>query len=90
MWVNWQRMVIHIVEMETVVGRDARVAGFLEHGSASRRHAMIRRSESGWLVSDLGSTNGTYHNGRRVAVSKLQSGDTIGCGKTVMKLQVSR
>ena len=57
----------------------------------SRRHAVIEVFGREMIfLRDLGSTNGTYHNGRRVAVSKLQSGDTVGCGKTVMKLQVSR
>ncbi|MFT7518643.1 MAG: pSer/pThr/pTyr-binding forkhead associated (FHA) protein [Kiritimatiellia bacterium] len=57
----------------------------------SRRHAVIEVFGREMIfLRDLGSTNGTYHNGRRVAVSKLQTGDTIGCGKTVMKLQVSR
>lgn len=57
----------------------------------SRRHAVIEVFGREMIfLRDLGSTNGTYHNGRRVGVSKVQSGDTIGCGKTVMKLQVSR
>ncbi|MFK7927183.1 MAG: FHA domain-containing protein [Myxococcota bacterium] len=57
----------------------------------SRRHAVIEVFGREMIfLRDLGSTNGTYHNGRKVGVSKLQSGDTIGCGKTVMKLQVSR
>lgn len=57
----------------------------------SRRHAVIEVFGREMIfLRDLGSTNGTYHNGRRVAASKLQSGDTIGCGKTVMKLQISR
>jgi pSer/pThr/pTyr-binding forkhead associated (FHA) protein len=42
------------------------------------------------FLRDLGSTNGTYHNGRRVAVGRLRSGDTIGVGKTVLKLHVTR
>lgn len=57
----------------------------------SRRHAVIEVFGREMIfLRDLGSTNGTYHNGRRVSVSKLQSGDTVGCGKTVMKLQISR
>lgn len=57
----------------------------------SRHHAVIEIFGREMIfLRDLGSTNGTYHNGRRVAVSKLQTGDTIGCGKTVMKLQVTR
>ncbi len=57
----------------------------------SRHHAVIEVFGREMIfLRDLGSTNGTYHNGRRVSVSRLQTGDTIGCGKTVMKLQVSR
>jgi pSer/pThr/pTyr-binding forkhead associated (FHA) protein len=57
----------------------------------SRHHAVIEVFGREMIfLRDLGSTNGTYHNGRRIAVSKLQSGDTLACGKTVMKLQVSR
>jgi ABC transport system ATP-binding/permease protein len=57
----------------------------------SRRHAVVEVFGREMIfLRDLGSTNGTYHNGRRVSVSKVQSGDTIGCGKTVMKLQISR
>lgn len=57
----------------------------------SRRHAVIEIFGRDMIfLRDLGSTNGTYHNGRKVSVSRLQSGDTVGCGKTVMKIQVSR
>ncbi|MEZ4322387.1 MAG: FHA domain-containing protein [Myxococcota bacterium] len=57
----------------------------------SRHHAVIEVFGREMIfVRDLGSTNGTYHNGRRIAVSRLQNGDTVGCGKTVMKLQISR
>ena len=57
----------------------------------SRHHAVIEVFGRHMIyLRDLGSTNGTYHNGRRITVSKLQPGDTIGCGKSVMKLDVSR
>ena len=57
----------------------------------SRHHAVVEVFGREMIfLRDLGSTNGTYHNGRRISVSKLESGDTIGVGKTVMKLQVSR
>ncbi|MBX2798791.1 MAG: FHA domain-containing protein [Myxococcales bacterium] len=57
----------------------------------SRHHAVVEMFGREMIfIRDLGSTNGTYHNGRRIQVSQLQSGDTIGCGKTIMRLQVSR
>ncbi len=57
----------------------------------SRHHAVVEVFGRDMIfIRDLGSTNGTYHNGRRIQTSKLHSGDTIGCGKTIMRLQVSR
>ncbi|MCA9494260.1 MAG: FHA domain-containing protein [Myxococcales bacterium] len=57
----------------------------------SRHHAVIEVFGRDMIfLRDLGSTNGTYHNGRRINFSKLQSGDTVGVGKTIMRLQVSR
>ena len=47
----------------------------------SRRHARIERGpESHWRVIDLGSSNGTFVNGRRVEVATLNNGDVIGFG----------
>jgi len=56
----------------------------------SRHHAVVEVFGREMIfLRDLVSTNGTYHNGRRITVSKLLPGDTIGVGKTVMKLQIS-
>lgn len=63
----------------------------LSDGEVSRRHSVIEVFGREMIfLRDLGSTNGTYHNGRRVAVGRLRSGDTIGVGKTVLKLDVTR
>ena len=57
----------------------------------SRRHAVIEVFGRDMIfLRDLGSTNGTYHNGRKVDVSALQAGDNIGVGRSVLKLQVKR
>jgi pSer/pThr/pTyr-binding forkhead associated (FHA) protein len=61
----------------------------LSDSEVSRHHAVIEIFGRDMLfLRDLGSTNGTYHNGRRISVSRLLQGDTIGCGKTVMKVQL--
>lgn len=58
---------------------------------ASRRHAVVEVFGREMIfLRDLTSTNGTYHNGRRVSVSRLRNGDTIGVGRTVLKLQVTK
>lgn len=56
---------------------------------ASRRHAVIEVFGREMIfLRDLGSTNGTYHNGQRVSVSRLRNGDTIGVGRSVLKLDI--
>jgi pSer/pThr/pTyr-binding forkhead associated (FHA) protein len=55
----------------------------------SRRHAVIEVFGREMIfLRDLGSTNGTYHNGQRVTVSRLHNGDTIGIGRSVLKLDI--
>ena len=57
----------------------------------SRRHAVVEVFGRDMIyLRDLGSTNGTYHNGRKIDAARLHSGDTIGVGRSVLKLQVSR
>jgi pSer/pThr/pTyr-binding forkhead associated (FHA) protein len=57
----------------------------------SRRHSAIEVFGREMIfLRDLGSTNGTYHNGRRIEVSRLKHGDTIGIGQTVLKLQIAK
>jgi hypothetical protein len=49
--------------------------------SVSARHAQLLRGGGGWELRDLGSTNGTYLNGRRLsAPARLRDGDRIGLG----------
>jgi hypothetical protein len=49
--------------------------------SVSRSHARLHREEDNWLLSDLGSTNGTRLNGWRVTQSvQVQAGDEVSFG----------
>lgn len=56
----------------------------LPYSWVSRKHAMVQREESGRLnLIDLGSSNGTFVNGRRVYTPvSLENGDCIGIGNT--------
>jgi hypothetical protein len=48
----------------------------------SRRHAEIRLSDEGWVIEDLGSSNGSFVGGKRIAGPRpLTLGDEIGFGK---------
>lgn len=71
-----------LAEGETVVGRDAKAGLALEDARISRRHALLTRSGSRVVVSDLGSRNGTFLNGRRVdsVAQRLTPGDVLKVG----------
>ena len=61
----------------------------LADSGVSRRHAQVRRSlEGGWLVADLGSTNGTKVNGVRISGERhLDDGDEITVGSTSLRFE---
>jgi hypothetical protein len=48
--------------------------------SVSRRHLELRAVDGGWLAVDLGSTNGTWRSGRRVARTPVAAGDELVLG----------
>ncbi|MCI0545368.1 MAG: FHA domain-containing protein [Actinobacteria bacterium] len=72
----------------TVMGRSAEADVVLADPYASEFHMRLVAGESGIVLHDLGSTNGTYVNGRRVtAPTQLRRGDNIQVGKTVMEVR---
>jgi sigma-B regulation protein RsbU (phosphoserine phosphatase) len=55
-----------------------------DHG-LSRQHLVIERTEDGWSLRDLGSKNGTIHNGVRLdAPVPLRAGDRIMAGHLIL------
>ena len=75
---------------ELIIGRSTPGLGNLGgDGEISRVHARVYRGQSGQLViEDLGSTNGTYVNGTRIAAPHpLSHGDQVRVGKTTMSFE---
>ncbi len=67
------------------IGREAGNEIVIEDPQVSRRHATLTRQGATYLLEDIGSTNGTYVNGKRVTAPVLLSnGDTIGLADTVV------
>ncbi|MFI1500982.1 FHA domain-containing protein [Streptomyces platensis] len=52
--------------LSLLIGRAPGSGLRLNHETVSRAHAELRSAGKGWLLRDLGSTNGTCVNGRRV------------------------
>lgn len=78
------------IEVTTVVvlGRSAEADVVLNDPYASDFHMRLVAQDNGITLHDLGSTNGTYINGRRVtAPTQLRRGDSIQVGKTVMEVR---
>lgn len=71
-----------------LVGRDARAGIVIPAGSVSTRHASIERVTGGWKVTDLGSTNGTFVNGRGVDGNGavLRGGERLTVGGVELQL----
>ena len=59
------------------IGRSARCDVMLGGKLVSRLHAEIDRREGGWVLRDLGSSNGTFVNGQLVSQTVLQDGDRL-------------
>jgi hypothetical protein len=73
------------------VGRDPAVCDLVfADKRVSSRHARIWRDGRGIHIEDLGSTNGVWHDGKRVAKSLIDIGDAVRLGGTTFHLAPSQ
>jgi pSer/pThr/pTyr-binding forkhead associated (FHA) protein len=68
-------------EGTTTIGRHPDSDIFLDDVTVSRRHAEVRHAGSKFIVSDVGSLNGTYLDRERIESADLHSGDELQIGK---------
>jgi pSer/pThr/pTyr-binding forkhead associated (FHA) protein len=62
---------------ELTIGRNPGNDILIENAGVSRRHAVVKWTGDRATVEDLGSANGTFVNGRKVAIHELRHGDEI-------------
>jgi Protein of unknown function (DUF3662)/FHA domain len=80
---------IPLSEKPVLIGRLPDCEITLADPNVSRRHAEVRPFGTGFLVVDLGSTNGTRVNGATVSEHQLKDGDAITVGATRIRFDAS-
>ncbi len=71
-------------EREIVIGRSSDLDMVLVEDMVSRKHAKISTTNGQIIIMDLGSTNGTFVNGKQIDVARLSEGDRLQLGPDVM------
>lgn len=83
-----QGTVIPLTGAQVTIGRAPDSTLVIEDDYASSRHARIYQSEGGWIVEDLGSTNGTWIDRTRITTpTVLTMGAPLRVGRTTLTLQ---
>jgi FHA domain-containing protein/uncharacterized protein DUF1707 len=69
------------------VGRSGRADLVVSDRTVSRLHAQLLRTSEGSVLTDLGSTNGTWLDGRRVGQVEVVPGDVVVLGELALHLR---
>ncbi len=81
---------VELADAPVSIGRSSEAAVHLPDTSVSRRHAEIRPAGNGYVIVDLGSTNGTRVNGHRInGEHNLAQGDSISVGDCQLHFEAS-
>ncbi len=87
----WETREIALAPGENLLGRDEAATVWIDDASVSRRHARIVIDESGAVLEDLDSKNGTYLRGKRITKPrKLADEDPVKIGPASMIFRVLR
>lgn len=73
---------------QSTIGRSAGNDVIIDDERISRRHAVLQCDRGEWHINDLGSTNGTWVNGRRVSCSRLADEDEVGLGNRRFRVRL--
>jgi|GEM_PF-1031572 len=75
---------IPLTKQRYVIGRQADAGIRLPDGGISRQHAEIVIDDDRMVIKDLGSSNGTFVNRKRVSTAELTAGDLVSVGPFVI------
>lgn len=80
--------VCHCIPLDPLpfhIGRTAGAQYFLSSPQVSKAHTVIFRKGAGFQIRDLGSTNGTFLNGKRIGEAALRDGDIVHVADTELR-----
>jgi hypothetical protein len=72
------------------IGRSANCNRVFDDRTVSRLHAQLRWVNGGWVLSDLGSMNGTWVNGWRIDEAWIRDGDRVQLGAVRLRFKAPR
>jgi len=76
--------VFELTKEVSLIGRDVTNDVVVGDAEVSRQHARITRTPGGYVLEDLGSTNGTFVNSERLVAPRVMNpGDLVALGETV-------
>lgn len=92
-WIVWKQREFTVTSVAQVIGRDPGCAIWIDADGVSRRHARVTGAGEGrdvhGIVEDLGSTNGTFVQKRRITVPQVvRDGDEIELGHVALTFRV--
>jgi pSer/pThr/pTyr-binding forkhead associated (FHA) protein len=76
---------IPLKKTKTLLGRDLGCDICLDDSLVSSEHAVVVKSDSGYIIEDLNSRNGTYVNGDSVQRRELRNGERISIGNFIIR-----
>lgn len=79
---------VSLKKSRLVVGRQEGVQIRLNSASISRQHCEFMVDDAGLSIKDLGSSNGTFVNKRRITQTVLTAGDIVGIGNHVLVVRM--
>lgn len=85
---NGERRSFSLSREVTVIGRREDADFRIPLTDVSRKHCRLIKDGRLLLLEDLGSSNGTYHNGRGVQEAELEPGDTLRIGPVQFVIQI--
>lgn len=86
---NLDKQSFDLSKQSMILGRDSACDICLSDDTVTSRHASLNYTDNGWEIKDLGSSNGTFVNGKKVTSKTLQHRDKVALGQIELQFEDS-